>query len=196
MLYEDLEFYTRFTITLHDALLKEPTLLDNLTLSTTERTDKFKNFFISKWFNYEISGETIPMFKALIENRFNTLKDYYEELITAYEIKIDMLDGKMVTITRDDTKNDTFNRNVNLNGENKIYDLPRTSVAENKPTQKSDIVNSNVEDSTTNKTLKQTISKKGGVNVIDLKRDYMKLIRNVYIDFVTNFDTCFIDLYY
>ena len=196
MLYEDLEFYTRFTITLHDTLLKEPTLLDNLTLSTTERTDKFKNFFISKWFNYEISGETIPMFKALIENRFNTLKDYYEELITAYEIKIDMLDGKMVTITRDDTKNDTFNRNVNLNGENKIYDLPRTSVAENKPTQKSDIVNSNVEDSTTNKTLKQTISKKGGVNVIDLKRDYMKLIRNVYIDFVTNFDTCFIDLYY
>lgn len=196
MLYEDLEFYTRFTITLHDALLKEPTLLDNLTLSTTERTDKFKNFFISKWFNYEISGETIPMFKALIENRFNTLKDYYEELITAYEIKIDMLDGKMVTITRDDTKNDTFNRNVNLNGENKIYDLPRTSVTENKPTQKSDIVNSNVEDSTTNKTLKQTISKKGGVNVIDLKRDYMKLIRNVYIDFVTNFDTCFIDLYY
>lgn len=196
MLYEDLEFYTRFTITLHDALLKEPTLLDNLTLSTTERTDKFKNFFIAKWFNYEISGETIPMFKALIENRFNTLKDYYEELITAYEIKIDMLDGKMVTITRDDTKNDTFNRNVNLNGENKIYDLPRTSVAENKPTQKSDIVNSNVEDSTTNKTLKQTISKKGGVNVIDLKRDYMKLIRNVYIDFVTNFDTCFIDLYY
>lgn len=196
MLYEDLEFYTRFTITLHDALLKEPTLLDNLTLSTTERTDKFKNFFIAKWFNYEISGETIPMFKALIENRFNTLKDYYEELITAYEIKIDMLDGKMVTITRDDTKNDTFNRNVNLNGENKIYDLPRTSVTENKPTQKSDIVNSNVEDSTTNKTLKQTISKKGGVNVIDLKRDYMKLIRNVYIDFVTNFDTCFIDLYY
>lgn len=196
MLYEDLEFYTRFTITLHDALLKEPTLLDNLTLSTTERTDKFKNFFIAKWFNYEISGETIPMFKALIENRFNTLKDYYEELITAYEIKIDMLDGKMVTITRDDTKNDTFNRNVNLNGENKIYDLPRTAVAENKPTQKSDIVNSNVEDSTTNKTLKQTISKKGGVNVIDLKRDYMKLIRNVYIDFVTNFDTCFIDLYY
>lgn len=196
MLYEDLEFYTRFTITLHDALLKEPTLLDNLTLSTTERTDKFKNFFIAKWFNYEISGETIPMFKALIENRFNTLKDYYEELITAYEIKIDMLDGKMVTITRDDTKNDTFNRNVNLNGENKIYDLPRTSLTENKPTQKSDIVNSNVEDSTTNKTLKQTISKKGGVNVIDLKRDYMKLIRNVYIDFVTNFDTCFIDLYY
>ena len=189
MLYEVLVFYTCFTITLHEALLKEPTLLDNLTLSTTERTDKFKNFFIAKWFNYEISGETIPMFKALIENRFNTLKDYYEELITAYE-------RKMVTITRDDTKNDTFNRNVNLNGENKIYDLPRTTVAENKPTQKSDILNSNVEDSTTNKTLKQTISKKGGVNVIDLKRDYMKLIRNVYIDFVTNFDTCFIDLYY
>ena len=252
MLYEDLELYTRFTITLHDALLKNPTLLDNLTLSTTERTEKFKSMLISRWAYYEISGETISVFKFLIENRFGQLKDWYEELITAYETKIEMLDGELETITRDDTKKESGSRSSELNGnvsttgtikdnttseasnettiaKNQLtelshIDLPRTSVTENRPSSKdrtsfednsSDTIKesksgtniNNTDTRTTNTanttandtkdaTLKQTITKKGGVNVIELKRDYMKLLRNIYLEFAEDFKTCFLDLYY
>lgn len=252
MLYEDLELYTRFTITLHDALLKNPTLLDNLTLSTTERTEKFKSMLISRWAYYEISGETIPVFKFLIENRFGQLKDWYEELITAYETKIEMLDGELETITRDDTKKESGSRSSELNGnvktngtitdkttsqgtnettfnkdsttELKHFDLPRTNQTENKPsasdntaynevstnsiTENKNGTNTNTTDTTSTNsasttgsdtkdaTLKQTITKKGGVNVIELKRDYMKLLRNIYLEFAEDFKTCFLDLYY
>lgn len=252
MMYEDLEFYTRFTITLHDALIKEPTLLDNLTLSTPERTSAFKKMFINRWDIYEIGVETIPMFKYIIENKFNILKDMYEELLTAYETKIDMLDGEKETITRDDVKKENGTKTTDLTGnvsttatitddttttttntgtvskdsnENKShFDLPRTNTNQDKPSSKDsstygDTVTNDLSENLTGKntnktdnkttntantstadnkdaTLKQTITKTGGVNVISLKRDYMSLIRNVLLDFVNEFDKCFLDIYY
>lgn len=180
--------YTRYTITLHDLLINEPTLLDNLTLSTAERTEKFKNMFIAKWDIYEINTETVKMFKLILTNKFNTLKDYYEELISAYETKINMLDGKLTSITREDTEDN----NQIYSGESLNYDLPRTNSAENKPSSKSN----NSGNTNDNKRFNQTITTKGEENVISLKTQYMKMLRNIYYEFVNDFETCFMQLFY
>lgn len=180
--------YTRYTITLHDLLINEPTLLDDLTLSTSDRTKKFKDMFIAKWDIYEINAETVKMFKLIITNKFNTLKDYYEELISAYETKINMLDGKLTTITREDTEDNT----QTYSGESSNYDLPRTNTAENKPSSKSN----NSGNTNDNKNFNQTITTKGEENVISLKTQYMKMLRNIYYEFVNDFETCFLQLFY
>lgn len=184
----DKYLYTRYTITLHDLLINEPTLLDNLTLSTAERTEKFKNMFIAKWDVYEINTETVKMFKLILINKFNTLKDYYEELISAYETKINMLDGKLTSITREDTEDN----NQIYSGESLNYDLPRTNSAENKPSSKSN----NSGNTNDNKRFNQTITTKGEENVISLKTQYMKMLRNIYYEFVNDFETCFMQLFY
>ena len=44
---DNFELYTRYTITLHDALIYNPDLLDGLVMSTEDRTRKLKEMFIS-----------------------------------------------------------------------------------------------------------------------------------------------------
>lgn len=260
--------YTRFTITLHDMLIEDPTFLDNLKMSTDERTTKLKNMFIAKWDIYEVSGETPKTAKLYIDNKFNMYKDYYEELISAYETKIEMLDGKLTSIEIDDTlsstidtnltntgnssennthndngndnhfidKQDTYNetntneQNKNLNVEN--YDLPRKTTSENSPSTRqvqddttginisidrtknshtqdnhtytnSGTYENTIEDTRTEvgkntkeETKNKTITTKGQENVIELKKKYMELLRNVYLEFVNRFEPCFLSLYY
>lgn len=104
--------YAKYTSCLYNVLEDYPTLLDNLTMSTPERTQKFKEMFIAKWFNFEIGLETIGLFKLYIENRFKTKLDYYEQKLTAYETEINFLDGRKTTYTRTFT-NDKTNDDTN-----------------------------------------------------------------------------------
>lgn len=300
--------YTRFTKTLHDILNDTPTFLDDLVLSTDDRTQKFKNMFIAKWDLYEVSGETENVAHLYIKNKFNMYKDYYEELLDAYEEKINMLDGKATEITISDTLTSTENKddkitsestgntkdvgsssiegNVkdngtinttkddirNTTGENKEtgtvedtrnvnqtinkltneYDLPRKATAENTPSNKTEedtttttndtntettdrtinvsenetiketeektITNTKEEtkdestthtidttgnatqtkvgETTKDETRNKTISTKGQENVIKLKKEYMELLRNVYLEFVNRFEPCFLSLFF
>lgn len=185
---DNIELYTRYTITLHDALIDNPDLLDGLVMSTADRTKKLKEMFINRWEIYEIGLETINLFKLCINNKFNTIVGFYEELLDAYETKINMLDGKKFSITT--TRNKAIN--TNGNNENLNYDLPRTVQAESKPSSKSssNSANNSNEDST------ETITQTGNENVIELKKEYMKIIKNIYLDFAEDFKTCFLDLYY
>lgn len=267
--YEDKKYlYTRFTMTLHDILKENPNFLDDLKMSTDERTLKLKNMFIAKWDIYEVSGETEGTAKLYIKNKFNMYKDYYEELITAYETKIEMLDGKLTSIEIKDKLSSTENKNDNINRNGSVdttdaltkndtktieyedtsketitneeivdetttnYDLPRKITSENTPSSKSerdatidtngsdDITKSGNEseklsgtdtrkidtstqdtetrkgDTTKEETKNKTIITKGQENVIDLKKKYMELLRNVYLDFVEKFEPCFLSLFY
>ena len=45
---DNIELYTRYTITLHDALIDNPDLLDGLVMSTNDRTNKLKEMFINR----------------------------------------------------------------------------------------------------------------------------------------------------
>ena len=44
--------YAKYTSCLYNVLDDYTNLLDNLVMSTTERTQKFKEMFIAKWFNF------------------------------------------------------------------------------------------------------------------------------------------------
>ena len=138
--------YAKYTQTLYDTLIDEPDLLDNFKFIINSRTSKFKDIFKATWNGYEIGAETVKMFKFNIENVFKQNVDYYEELLNAYDEKINMLDGIKTTTnidenydeTIDDTLQSTQNgsdtNTASYNSINKRIDLPRTDVKEERPT--------------------------------------------------------------
>lgn len=213
--------YAKYTIVFDDVLDIEPTLLDNLTLDTEEHTAKFKTALVSRWGLYEIGGETIPQFKSFLEHRFNLVKDYYIEKLNAYETQINMLDGaKVVTTTNvveENTTNTTGSSETTTDNEahdhitstNNTYDLPRKQVNEgdgyltSKTTDdrqddsdyNTKVVGTTQNDGTAHNTSTGTTTTTGGINVIQLKKDYLDLLRNVYEEFANEFKTCFCLIY-
>lgn len=160
--------YTKYSITLHDLLLQEPDLLNFMILDTSAHTQEFIQMFIAYWDIYEICAETVESFKIILANTFAVHKNKYIELINAYETKINMLDGVVITEIDNDTR-------VN-------YELPRSA------TNKIDVPNSK-------NTNDKTRTTKGG-NVIELKKEYLKQIRNIYAEFANEFSDCFLHIFY
>ena len=176
--------YTKFSITLHDLLIEEPTLLDFMVLDTEEHTNKFKEMFIAYWNIYEICAETTESFKIILANTFVVHRDKYIELINAYETRINMLDGVVITEINNE------NRIDNSNDLKTNYDLPRSTTATRDiPTYKTTLNNSNESTYTSSNTTK-------GGNQIELKNAYLKQIRNIYAEFVNEFSNCFLHIFY
>ena len=187
--------YAKYTMQLRDVLKLYPTILDNLHFDTEEDTNKFISMFKSKWAIYEIGGETIDEFQTFIENVFNEYKDYYEEMLRAYKTEINMLDGIKTNITFVDTKNEETELHTEGDSENKQYGLPNKTTSTDYMTSKDRVNTSGNEQYSGTTTRNNTINRSGGVNVIELKREYMNLIRNLYSEFADKFQKCFITLY-
>lgn len=155
------EYPTTYSITLHDVLEVEPALLTNIFTfdGNNTRATKFIKVFLGMYDIYEIGAETIELFKNWLQDTYDEYIDYYIEMLDAYEIKINMLDG----VVSDDLET--------------YIDLP------NKSTDK---------EYATNKTKRHST---GNVNVIDLKREYLNLIKNLYRDFAKDFRACFAIIY-
>lgn len=179
----DLYHYAVYTEQLCDVLRDHPDFLDNLVFPNETRTTKFKEIFIAMWYNYEVTGETIEESKTYIDNLFKKKVDYYNELLDAYETQINMLDGRLETIST------TSNRDISDTTSNENIDLPNKVTSQEYITDKQK-GNREHQDNYTN-----TINIKGRENVIELKRQYMKLLRNVYEEFAKEFEVCFITLY-
>lgn len=145
-------------------------LFENLELDTEEQTKTFLDMFVGMYRFHEIAGETIPQFKLYIEDTFTVKKTYYQELINAYETKVNMLDGVVTT-----TESDDVTDNIEL--PNKVVD----------PDDIDKYIN--------NRNKGKSNGKVTSNDNIDLKRRYMKLLRNVYEKFVLEFMPCFITLY-
>lgn len=167
------KMYAKYTSCLYNILEDYPNLLENLVLSTEERTTKFKEMFVSKFFNYESGCETIGLFKLTIENLFKSHKDYYEELLDVYETKINYLDGiKTIhnitntnnksstgssqtdrTIDRNENLTETINRTntleTNQTDNKSTTTLPRVAGATSIPSSKDDLT-SNIDTTETN----------------------------------------------
>lgn len=86
-----------YTLCYKDALEIDPTLIDGINWDTVEHTNKLKEMIYAKYFNYEISGETIGEQKIFMEQKFNQYKDYYAEMLAAYETSIAWLDGEITS---------------------------------------------------------------------------------------------------
>ena len=86
-----------YTMSYRDVLIEQPHLLDNIVWDTIEHTDKLKEMLYAKYAIYEISGETIQEQQLFMETKFNQYKDYYAEMLAAYETEINWLDGEITT---------------------------------------------------------------------------------------------------
>lgn len=183
--------YSYTSITLRDALKLNPDLLENLTLSTTNRTKLFQDMFKAYYNSKSIAGETVELFKLWIEDTFNVNKDYYENILNEYEKELDLDEGFVLTREHRDNGSSSGTASSNSNTDN--IDLP------NKPTTNeyvSDRVKNNASSNNSdsyNKYLKETVS--GNVNTLEQREKALKFIRNYYLEFVKKFDDCFAHVY-
>jgi hypothetical protein len=182
-----------------DVLREYPDILDPLSLDTTAHTDKFKEVLIGKFKLYEIGLETPHLFQEALVNKLAVKKDYYLELIHAYETQVNMLDGLVSTTT---TEHDGSGSNSNVvtprtKTESIHYELPRSATADNYPSSKdtSEVVSGtdSSEGSYSDEFTNESTTKTG--NAIDQKVKYMKMLRNVWEEFANEFKSCFLDLY-
>jgi hypothetical protein len=188
-----------FRDTLEEALVKDPTLLDNLQMSTTAQTTMFKDIFKARWNIYECAGFSIAEFKKFIENKFKSWLPYYQELIDDYENRITYQDGIVnseihsETYTADGSvdKTDTASRN------NVYTELPNKVTNKEYPSNKDDtnenLVSQQSYEDSHSKGL--TITRTGDVNILEQKIKYQKYLRNIYLEFANKFDVCFVLLY-
>ena len=191
--------YSYSSITLLDALKEDENLLENLVMETEEDTNEFINTFKAKYNLYDIAGETIPLFKLMIENRFNLKKKYYQDLLNEYNKEIDYLDGIVESETIEDNTTDSGESSSTSNTEDNdtIYDLPYKQTENMYATKKVNNIRdgevNNTSTSTKNKNI--TREKKGNVNILEQKIKYLKYIRNIYEEFVNEFKDCFSLIY-
>lgn len=188
-----------FRDTLEEALVKDPTLLDNLQMSTTTQTTMFKDIFKARWNIYECAGFSIEEFKKFIENKFKSWLPYYQELIDDYENRITYQDGIVNSEIHSETysadgsvdKTDTASRN------NVYTELPNKVTNKEYPSNKDDtnenlVSQQSYEDSHSKGV---TITRTGDVNILEQKIKYQKYLRNIYLEFANKFDVCFVLLY-
>ena len=197
----DYEHYARFTMVFADVLREYPDILDPLSLDTDAHTAKFKEVLKGKFNLYEIGLETPHLFQEALVNKLAVKKDYYLELIEAYETNIKnlMLDGLVSTTTTEHTGEGTNSNTVTprTKTESIHYDLPRSIAADNYPSSKdtSEVVSGtdSSEGSYSDEFTNESTTKTG--NAIDQKVKYMKMLRNVWEEFANEFKSCFLDLY-
>ena len=87
---------------------------------------------VDRFYMLEVWTLNVDNFDKSMFHIFDKHKDYYEELIGAYETQINFLDGNKVTRDHDTTS--TTTPRATYKTEN--YDLPRSDQATNRPSSK------------------------------------------------------------
>ena len=148
---------------------------------------KLTDMILEKFRLWEVFTLDESLFFVAMNDIFKRYKDYYGELITAYQTEINFLDGDKVTTNYE-------NDNVltpRAQYETVNYDLPRSQSNIDRPTTK--MSNGGVSGTDTTHYEGETV-RKGG-NVIELKKKYMDLLRNVFDEFAEKFRPNFIELF-
>lgn len=179
------------SITLIDALKQEPTLLDEMSLSTPLRTIKFKMMFKSVYGTKSIAGETIELFKIYITNTFNRYKDYYEEKLDVYEKELEYDNG--IVIHREHSDDGSSTGAIVSTGSSENIDLPNQTTTGEYITDKTKTSNGSNTSDSYNKDIEENIT--GGVNVVEQRDKMLDYIRSIYEEFVDRFWDCFSVIY-
>ena len=201
------EMYSYTTQTLRNVLENNPDLLDNLVMSTTDRTNNFKDMFKAVYNEKSIGAETVNLFRLWIEDKFNEVKRFYEQKLDIYERELNGDDGKKITRSLAEMNNAQTATTNNLTGstndtiDTTNYDLPRTTTPSAKPTTKQSTSEAvqNAQNSTINssangsKSVAETIT--GDVNIIEQREKWLGYIRDIYRDMCKEFKDCFAIIY-
>lgn len=159
------------------------------------------DMFMSVYRFYEINDKDEDIFVQCVTDTYNEYHDYYKELFDNYTKAYDFATQNKRTTTRTDTSQSAKQEIVSNtnNGKTEHFDLPNKTVSS--PDGYLDEV---TKDSGTNTTTGSTNgSNNYGSEVItqydneflDLKRQYLNQIRNVYHEFCDKFKDCFIQIY-
>lgn len=208
--------YAKYTMTYQEVVSIDDTIPELLTFGDDIKDKAIREMVMDMYWNWEIAGETIGEFKGMLKHSFNSVRDYYNEMIDAYQTKINMLDGKKTTITVkvNDTTTESGHNEGSSSGTNdrdtssstSKYDLPRSSTTENRPSGKTEDTAkdersssssaSNDYNSSKAATKDKNIEKLGSESVIKLKQEYMSIIRNIYKECANSLGKCFLDLFW
>lgn len=205
-----------YTMTYHDALAIEPTLFSP-DWDDEDREAKLKEMVYAKFFNWEISGETLQEQRLFMQQKFIEYRDYYGEMLDAYEEQIEWLDGVITSEKYEEDNGNTreFTAGVVIKTTDtpgavhttEDYDLPRSASTENRPSSKSVSTPSGNDirtvgpDTTSDKDVTEDTGSKDydrtvkSGNPIEQKQKMLKLIRNLYSEFAERFRPCFIEMW-
>lgn len=205
----------QYTMCFVDAYALDPTLFDDMEMSTDERKNALVKMLKSKYNIYEIAGETLQEFKLFLTNKFNQWVFYYEQLLDAYEQEFDWKDGDVEDVdmvyTNDATRVVTPRTQAKTTSTPGVintredYDLPRSTSSENRPSSKTVTTPSGQdvtiagsisgEDTIEDDGTRTEKGKRGRVNLVEQREKYLKAVRNLYMDFAEKFKPCFLDMY-
>lgn len=181
--------YAKYTMCFSDFLVKYPDFENDLELDTEVHTLSFWNMFNNYWYEYEINGETVALFKLRLTSKFNTLRSLWIKKINAYETNFNtgLLEGIVNKII--ETNNDT---ETTVGASNSDYiDLPNSYTTNEYITNKTNNKSNNTSTNNRNKAIESI----GNVNKLTQFKDYMDTMQCIYIDFVKEFKDCFLQLF-
>lgn len=148
---------------------------------------KLLSMIYNKFYNWELYTLNEDNLKRDMHNIFFKYKDYYKEMIQAYETEIDLLESNKVTRTYEDDTEATPRTQY----ESKTFDLPRSDPTISRPTTKTQ--NGGIEGSDTNHG--EGTSTIVGGDLLEMKKKYLALIRNLYDEFADKFKVLFIEMF-
>lgn len=159
--------------------------------------------FCSKYRYYEVNeSQDISVFAQSVYDTFMEHKDYYYRLALAYYRNFDFTTANKRRVHREDSGTTQVNTSTESEGntENDTYGLPNKKVDNLK-----DGYLTNVEKGTSHdaadSTREGTTSLASDVvttydnEYLDLKRQYVRQLRNLMLEFVDKFEDCFLHVY-
>ena len=207
MIYKKMIDDVTENLTLLEALEKDSSILDYLTLANPLWDAKLLKRFKGMYGSRQIATNNLGEFKLWIKLINDEYSNLYQDKLSIYELQLNGDDG--VKISRATAKTNTAQSattngltsatNDSINTTN--YDLARTSNPVEKPTTKQSVSEAiqNTQNSTINssgngsESIAETIT--GDVNVIEQREKWIKFIRDLILDYCKEFKDCFALVY-
>lgn len=193
----------KYTQKLNDLLTTNPSFIYDIVgdFASTHGTD-LANTIIAMYRYYEIGDNDINIFASFIKDVYDVNKSYYEELIINYSKEYDYaLNNKRVVSRQDTVDTDTnTTENSSYNGKHTEIELPNKVVSADYEGYPNALSKDN-ETSNKNKVLDGTIQRTSTTTTeynnefLELKKQYLQQIRNVYEEFAKKFKECFYIIY-
>lgn len=166
-----------------------------------DNTDGLYDTFMSMYYFYEINDKDEDVFIKCVSDVYDEHKVYFKELLATYNKQYDISTGNKRITTRADTSDSNREDNTNLttSAQTTHYDLPNKQVS-SPDGYVDDINKDNGQTSSTSSidssnTYNSTVTTSFDNQFLDLKKQYINQLRNVYHEFAERFSDCFLKIY-
>lgn len=150
-----------------------------------------------KYSYWEICEDDNDTFLILLTNKILAYRDYYQEIIDAYNTQINFLDGKKTVVTREDDSNGSGSSSGSNSSTGKGYELPNKTINDGlgNLSNANTSTGENENESSYEDHSEGTLTTIGDVDVVDAKRRYLDLIRNIYAEWASKCEDCFLGIF-